>query len=206
MKIHIRTLAVGLFVLGLPYAICAQQSSVPQVPDSAGSHKAAGMPDDYHIGIADVADITVWKLPELSRAVPVRPDGKISLPLVGDIEAAGKTTVELHDLVVARLKPFVPDPDVSVIVQQINSQKYFVMGKVAHPGSFPLTGPATVVEALAAAGGFVDWAKTSDIMVVRHTANDQTQRIPFSYKEWLKKKSKKDSAIEVKNGDIIVVP
>jgi polysaccharide biosynthesis/export protein len=213
MKNRMRTLAIVVLLLSLPSVVCSQENKDPQISDLASSAEpanlhqlAAAVPADYRIGVSDVAAITVWKLPELSRSVPVRPDGKISLPLIGDIEASGKTTSELHDLIVARLKPYVPEPDVTVIVEQINSQKYFVIGKVTHPGSFPLTGPSSVVEALAAAGGFVDWAKTGDITVVRHTADNQTERIPFSYKDWLKKKSKKGSAIELKNGDIIVVP
>lgn len=215
MKNRIRTLAIAMVLLGLPTSICAQQNSGPQAlaptisTETANRHMAApsaAIPADYRFGVSDVAGITVWKVPDVSRSVPVRPDGKISLPLIGDIEAAGKTTSELHDLVVDRLKPYIPDPDVTVIVEQVNSQKYFVMGQVAKPGSYPLTAPSTVVEALAAAGGFLDWAKTGDIMVVRHTADNQTERIRFSYKDWLKKKSKKDSAIELKTGDVIVVP
>ncbi len=215
MKNRGGTGAIALMLLSLPSADCTQQNGRAQALERATSTDPANrqipgpspaIPADYRIGISDVAAVTVWKVPELSRSVPVRPDGKISLPLIGDIEAAGKTTSELHDLVVDRLKPYIPDPDVTVIVEQINSQKYFVMGQVAHPGSYPLTVRSTVVEALAAAGGFLDWAKTGNILVVRHTADNQTERIRFSYKNWLKKKSKKDNAIELKNGDVIVVP
>lgn len=215
MKIHMRTLATGVVLLALPFAVRAQQNSgqqalAPTISTEPVNHPlpapSAPIPADYRFDVSDVVGITVWKVPELSRSMPVRPDGKISLPLIGDVEAAGKTTGELHDLVVAHLKPFIPDPDVTVIVEQINSQRYFVMGQVTRPGSYPLTVRSTIIEALAAAGGFVDWAKTGDIMVVRHTADNQTERIRFSYKDWLKNKSKKDSAIELKNGDIIVVP
>ena len=215
MKDCMRMIAIAVVLLCLSIASRAQQNSgqqalVPTISTEPANRQMpaplAVVPADYRIGVSDVAAITVWKVPELSRSLPVRPDGKISLPLIGDVEAAGKTTGELHDLVVARLKPYIPDPDVTVMVEQINSQKYFVMGQVAKPGSYPLTVPSTVVEALAAAGGFLDWAKTGDIQVVRHTADNQTERIRFSYKGWLKKKSKKDSSIELRNGDIIVVP
>lgn len=210
MKNQVCALAIALVFLGLPGAVRSQQKGAAHAPDPAGpagtSHPSAPLvvPSDYRIGVSDVIAVNVWKDADLSSTVPVRPDGKISLPLIGDIDAAGKTTGELHDSVVARLKPYLPDPDVTVIVQQINSQKYFVMGQVAHPGSYPLTVPTTVVEALAAAGGFVDWAKTGSVMVVRHTAQNQTQRIRFNYKQWLKKKST-ENAIQLSNGDVVVV-
>ena len=208
MKNRIGVVAIGLLFLGLPLTMRAGQSG--GAPDPTGSPKttktAVVVPVDYRIGVSDVITVSVWKDADLSQTVPVRPDGKISLPLIGDVDAAGKTTGELHDLVVARLKPYVPDPDVTVIVEQINSQKYFVLGQVIRPGSYPLTIPTTVVEALAAAGGFVDWAQTNKIMVVRHTANNQTDRIRFNYKDWLKKKGNKESPIQLHNGDVVVVP
>jgi polysaccharide biosynthesis/export protein len=206
-----RKITIAALFLALSCAARAHQNGAADPSGSANSRANSGhagtvvtVPPDYRIGVSDVVAIKVWKDTDLSSTVPVRPDGKISLPLIGDLEAAGKTTGELHDLVVARLKPYVPDPDVTVIVEQINSQKYFVIGQVAHPGSYPLTAPTTVVEALAAAGGFVDWAKTGNIMVVRHTADNQTQRIRFNYKQWLKKKSS-ESALQLNNGDVIVV-
>lgn len=214
MKTHMRITMVVALLLALPCMARADQQSTAS--DPPGSTKAtnssshtgvvASVPADYRIGVSDVIAVNVWKDTDLSGIVPVRPDGKISLPLIGDIEAAGKTTGELHDLVVTRLKPYVPDPDVTVIVQQVNSQKYFVMGQVAHPGAFDLTAPTTVIEALAAAGGFVDWAQTNKIVIVRHSAGNQTDRIRFNYKDWLKKGSKQGSPIELKNGDVIVVP
>lgn len=207
MKNRIGVVAIALLFLGLPLTVRASQNG--RAPDPAGPSKtksAVSLPLDYRIGVSDVITVSVWKDADLSQTVPVRPDGKISLPLIGDVEAAGKTTGELHDLVVARLRPYVPDPDVTVIVEQINSQKYFVLGQVIHPGSYPLTTPTTVVEALAAAGGFVDWAQTNKIMVVRHTANNQTDRIRFNYKDWLKKKNKRESPVQLQNGDVVVVP
>ncbi len=211
MKNRIPCFTITLLLLSMPSMACGQQTGGTKAAGPAASVKpsstlapTATVARDYRIGVSDVIAVSVWKVAELSGTVPVRPDGKISLPLIGDIDAAGKTTDELHDVVVARLKPYVPDPDVTVIVEQINSQKYFIIGQVTHPGSYPLTAPTTVVEALAAAGGFVDWAKTGNIMVVRHGADNETERIRFSYKDWLKKKSK-GSAIELRNGDVIVV-
>ncbi|HJT71371.1 MAG TPA: polysaccharide biosynthesis/export family protein [Terriglobales bacterium] len=203
--------AAGLFMTAALVTF-AQQKDTPQRPVSRYAAKASNDPTpltnavaaDYRIGVSDVINVSVWKDADLSRSVPVRPDGRISLPLIGDLDAAGKTTGELRDLVVARLKPYVPDPDVTIIVEQINSQKYFVIGSVAKPGSYPLTAPVTVVEALAAAGGFAGWAKTSDIMVIRHKGT-QTERIRFNYKKWLKKNAKNSGSIEIQNGDVIVV-
>jgi polysaccharide biosynthesis/export protein len=195
MKGRMTAVIVALLFLELPCSARPQKRADPS---------PVQVPADYRIGVSDVVAVSVWKDADLTRSVPVRPDGKISLPLIGDLQAAGKTTGELHDLVVARLKPYVPDPDVTVIVEQINSQKYFVIGQVAHPGSYPLTVATTVVEALAAAGGFADWAKTGNVMVVRHTADSSTERIRFNYKRWLKKKSK-EKAPELRNGDVIVV-
>lgn len=206
-------LVAAVLLLPIVYpARALAQSATKDKPENNSSQPAsstapaAAVDADYKIGAQDVVRIDVWKEPDISRTIPVRPDGKISLPLIGDIEVAGKTTGELHDIVVTRLKPYVPDPDVTVIVEQINSQKYFVIGQVVHPGSFVLTAPTTVIEALAAAGGFVDWAQTNKVVIVRHTAGNQTERIRFNYKDWLKKSGKKQSLIELQNGDVIVVP
>lgn len=215
MKNRMGTMVIALLLLGLQPSARAHQNDVAQASDPASSAKVPSdpvptprpsVPSDYRIGVSDVIAVSVWKVADLSRTVPVRPDGKISLPLIGDIEAAGKTTKELHDVVVAGLKPYVPDADVTVIVEQINSQKYFVLGQVVHPGSYPLIAPTTVIEALSGAGGFVDWAQTDKIMVVRHTASDQTERMRFNYKDWLKKKDKKEGPLRLQNGDVIVVP
>jgi polysaccharide export outer membrane protein len=162
-------------------------------------------PPGYRIGVSDVIDVHVWKEPDLSRTVPVLPDGKVSLPLAGEVEAAGKTTAELHDIVRARLKNYLADPEVTIVVQQVNSQRYFVMGEVGHAGSFPLNVPTTVIQALAAAGGFREWAQSENVIIVRRLENNQTVRLHFNYKDWLKKASQVD-AMELKDGDVVVVP
>lgn len=160
---------------------------------------------DYRIGVNDALDVHVWREPELSRVVPVRPDGKISLPLVGELVAEGRTALELRDIITERLKTYVTAPEVTVIVQQINSQRYFVMGQVASPGVYPLTVPTTVLQALSMAGGFQQFADRDNIIILRRTEDDRTERIRFSYKDWIKKK-KVIQHLELKNGDIIVVP
>lgn len=160
---------------------------------------------DYRIGATDVIDINVWKEPELSRTVPVRPDGKISLPLIGELVAEGKTAADLDDMIAERLKDLVRQPKVTVIVQQMNSRRYFVTGQVEHPGSFPLNAATDVVQAVAAAGSFKEWAHTNNITIVRHAENNQIERIHFNYKAWTKKKTQA-GAPELKNGDVVVVP
>ncbi len=174
-------------------------------PINTESRSAASTESDYRIGVNDVIDVHVWKEPELSRVVPVRPDGKISLPLIGELRAHGRTASELHDLIATRLKAYLLQPAVTVIIQQINSQRYFVMGEVQRPGPYPLNLPTTLIEALAMAGGFREWARTDRISIIRPTDKNKTERIYFNYKDWAKKKQQAE-LLELKNGDIIVVP
>lgn len=161
--------------------------------------------DDYRIGANDVVDISVWKEPELSRTVPVRPDGKISLPLIGELAAEGKTASELDNLITERLKGFLTRPEVTVIVQQINSQHYFVIGEVERPGSYPLNSATNVVQALAAAGSFKEWAHTNDVRIFRHGESNRIELVHFNYKAWTKKKGQINPP-ELKNGDLVMVP
>ncbi len=159
---------------------------------------------DYRIGVNDVLDVYVWREPELSRVIPVRPDGKISLPLVGELRAAGRSALEVSEIISERLRTYVTAPEVTVIIQQINSQRYFVLGQVQNAGAFPLTNPTTAVQALAMAGGFREWADTDKITILRQTEDNQTVRIQFSYKKWIDKQEKIEH-LKLKNGDIIVV-
>jgi polysaccharide biosynthesis/export protein len=121
--------------------------------------------EPYRIGREDVLDIAVWRDPDLSRVVPVRPDGFISMPLVGDVEAAGKTPVELAEALKAKLKPFVQEPKVTVVVREINSARVFVLGEVANPGVYPLRGRVSVIQAIAMAGGFSAFANQDGIRI-----------------------------------------
>lgn len=159
---------------------------------------------DYRLGVNDVVDVYVWREPELSRVIPVRPDGKISLPLVGELEAQGRTALELRQAIAERLRAYVGEPEVTVIIQQINSQRYFVIGEVQNPGVFPLTVPTTVMQALAMAGGFREFADTGNILILRRLDDNRMVRIEFSYKEWVRNK-KPGEHLELKNGDVIVV-
>jgi len=172
---------------------------------AANTTPAATGKADYLIGPDDVLSINVWREPELTRLVPVRPDGKISLPLVGDVEAAGFSTVQLQSALSEKLKSFVENPEVTVIVQEVRSLKFNVIGEVLRPGSYPLTKSLTVLDGLAAAGGFRDFAKLSKIYVLRQQADGKSTRMAFHYKDVIKcKKSEENVALQ--SHDTIVVP
>jgi polysaccharide export outer membrane protein len=163
-------------------------------------------PDEsFVIGNDDVLSINVWKEQDLTRAVPVRSDGKISLPLIGEIQAAGRTPVQLEQDIAASLKSFITDPQVTVIVQQINSQKFNILGRVAKPGSYSLSAAVTVLDAIAAAGGFQDFAKQKDVYILRKDPNGTQSRIPFNYKDVIRGKHPEEN-INLKPNDTIVVP
>jgi polysaccharide export outer membrane protein len=158
---------------------------------------------DYKIGPEDLLDISVWKNPELSRTVPVRPDGKVSLPLVNDIQAAGLTPTDLRLQLTQKFSEYMPSPEVAVIVREVHSVKVAVVGSVKTPGRYELKSPATVLELIALAQGLTDFASRDRIVILRQ-ANGTTTRIPFNYR---KVASGDDQAnLVVQSGDIIVVP
>src|SRR5271155_1120827 len=127
---------------------------------NAAAEKAATQDPNYIIGAQDVLDISVWKEPEVSRTVPVRPDGKISLPLLNDVQAAGLTPLQLAAQVTESLKKFVANPQVTIIVTTINSQRVYIMGEVTRPGAYPLLPGMTILQALSSGGGFTQYAST----------------------------------------------
>ena len=161
--------------------------------------------DTYVIGVDDVLAINVWKEPDVSRTVPVRSDGKISLPLAGEVQASGETPLQLEKLLATKLQSFISEPEVTVIVSEVKSQKFNILGMVSKPGSFPLTNSATVLDAIALAGGFRDFAKQKSIYILRQNPDGSQSRLPFNYKEVIKGK---DSAqnIKLQPRDTIVVP
>jgi polysaccharide biosynthesis/export protein len=167
---------------------------------AAKAHNAS-----YVIGNSDVLAITVWKEPDVSRSIPVRPDGKISLPLVGEIQAAGRTPLQLEEEIAAKLQTYINKPDVTVIVQEINSEKFNILGRVVKPGSYPLSGSATVLDAIAAAGGFQDFAKQKSIYILRSSPAGGQSRMAFNYKDVIKGKHPEQN-IKLEPRDTIVVP
>jgi|SRR5271166_1844282 len=205
-------MAAHLGCLILSGMLCAQTGSKNNtVPDQTQQAQPADTPglkphdDSFIIGDADVLAINVWKEPDISRSIPVRSDGKISLPLVGEVQAAGRTPLKLEQEIAGRLKSYIDEPEVTVIVQQINSQKFNVLGQVAHPGSYSLVSSATVLDAIALAGGFRDFAKQKSIYVLRQKADGGQVRIPFNYKDVVKGKNPAQN-VKLEPHDTVVVP
>lgn len=159
--------------------------------------------NDYKIGPEDLLDISVWKNPELSRTVPVRPDGKVSLPLVNDIQAAGLTPTALRQQLIDRLAEFIPAPEVAVIVREVHSMKVAVVGSVKTPGRYEIKSAATVLEMIALAQGFTDFASRDRIVILRQE-NGGSKRIPFNYRKVAA--GDEQANLAVQPGDIIVVP
>jgi polysaccharide biosynthesis/export protein len=161
--------------------------------------------DDFVIGADDVLAINVWKEAEISRSVPVRSDGKISLPLAGEVQAAGQTPRQLEVEIAKRLQNYISEPEVTVIVQQINSQKFNILGQVVKPGSYPLTNSPTILDAIALAGGFRDFAKKKSIYVLRQNPDGGQSRLPFNYKDVIKSKNAEQN-VQLQPRDTLVVP
>jgi polysaccharide export outer membrane protein len=172
-------------------------------PDKPQSEPASIAGPDYVIGADDVLHISVWKEPDLTESLPVRPDGKISLPLLNDVVAAGLTPTQLADAITTKLKKFIADPRVTVVVTAMNSQKIYVLGEVLHPGSTTLQPNMTVLQALASSG-FTQFANTKGIYILR-TENGKQQKIAVHYRSLIKGESI-DQNIVLKPGDTIVVP
>jgi polysaccharide export outer membrane protein len=178
--------------------------AVPADPSPSGSAVPAHN-DTYIIGADDVLSINVWKEQEVSRTVPVRSDGKISLPLAGEVQASGETPLQLEKILAAKLQSFISEPEVTVIVTEIKSQKFNILGLVSKPGTFPLTSSLTVLDAIALAGGFRDFAKQKSIYILRKSPDGGESRLPFNYKDVIKGKNMEQN-IRVQPGDTIVVP
>jgi len=156
----------------------------------------------YTIGVEDELQISVWREPELSTTVVVRPDGMITLPLTNDVKAVGLKTEELQNVLMDKLKNFVNEPQVTVIVRSIHSRKVYLVGEVGHQGSFPINGDMTALELLALAGGIGPFAKADSIYILREQ-NGKKIRIPFHYKKAVAGKSEN---VTLQPGDVVVVP
>jgi polysaccharide export outer membrane protein len=188
----------------LPGLLCAAQDKTPATQDKTASADAGiAAPSSYVIGASDVLTITVWKEPTLSGPILVRPDGMISMALLGDVQASGLTPAQLGDQITTRLKKFIQDPNVSVVLTQINSKKVYLLGEVLKKGPVELTPGMTLLEAVSSAGGLTDFANTKKMYILRNDGG-KNQKIPVQYKQALKG----DSSLNVvlKPGDTIVVP
>lgn len=186
-------------------------ASAPAATDKQAGEKpgevsgAAHSDGSYVIGANDVLAINVWKEPDVSRTVPVRSDGKISLPLVGELQAGGQTPRQLEQEITKRLQNYISEPEVTVIVTDSKSQKVNILGMVSRPGAYLLIGSTNVLDAVAMAGGFKDFAKQKSMYVLRQSADGTPQRIPFNYKEVIKGKNPEQN-IRLQAGDTVVVP
>ena len=183
---------------------CAREPRVPAAQPDPGFSEAE-TEAEYRIGPADLLRVAVWKNEELSRTVPVRPDGTISLPLVNDVRAAGLTPMELRDVLAKKLEEYIPRPQLSVIVQEVHSRAVSVLGEVTHAGRYELKGRSTVLDAIAFAGGITPFARRGRILILRQEAKG-VKRIPFDYDRAISPDGAQGSNLYVQSGDIIVVP
>jgi polysaccharide export outer membrane protein len=197
----VRSVVVGML---LGFALSAANPVGAQAPAAAAAERDAARgatPETYRIGPEDLLQISVWKNDALTRSVLVRPDGKISLPLLNDVQAAGLTALELREILARKFAEYMPSPEVSVIVTDIRSFKVSVIGEVTRPGRFELKSSATVLDVLAMAGGFTQFAARSKIVILQPDGPTM-KRIPFNYN----KLAGEQENFYVRNGDIVLVP
>ena len=175
------------------------------VSGDTGKPAAKAAPEaapDYKIGPQDVLRIDVWKEPEISRTIPVRPDGKISLPLLNDVQAEGLTAMQLAGVLREGLTKYITSPQVTVMVTEINSRRVYCNGELARPGAIALLPNMTALQAISTCGGFTQFARIKNMYILRTTSGKQEQ-IPFHYKDVVKGKAED---MQLKSGDVIVVP
>ena len=196
-------ISIGLATMASVAPSAFAQSAVTGAAASSSTVVPAPLPKDYVIGVQDVLIVVFWNAKEMSADVVVRPDGKISLPLLNDIAAAGMKPEELALAITKDAAKFVKDPVATVIVKEIHSRKVYVVGEVAKPGSFLLVGDMTVLQAIAEAGGFLEGAKKSDVTIVRHE-NGKEQRYKFSYNDFVRGKNIQRN-IALVPGDIVLI-
>jgi len=181
-----------------------EEAKEAKAPATSASTPAAAEDPSYRIGAQDVLRVDVWREDQLTRTVPVRPDGKITLPLLNDVQAAGLTPMELAGAIREELKKFITNPQVTVSVTEINSRRIYVNGEVNKSGAYQMLPHMTVLQALSGSGGFTAFARIKNIYVLRNE-NGKSIRIPFNYKEAIKGKNPEQN-IELQPGDVVVVP
>jgi polysaccharide biosynthesis/export protein len=194
---------LALTALALP---TSGQGQTQQKPPATGASQsaAATLDPNYVIGPEDVLNIDVWKEAEISRSVPVRPDGKISIPLLKDVQAAGLTPIQLSQSITEKLKKFIAEPQVTVIVTAINSQRIYVIGEIARSGAYPMLPGMTMLQAISIAGGIGQFANGKKIYLLR-SENGKEIKYPFNYKEVISGVRPEQNLV-LKAGDTIVVP
>jgi polysaccharide biosynthesis/export protein len=207
MKAWIARVALAAIGVSASAGLSAQATaSVPAAPPyltPIASTSASLVPPGYVIGPEDVLQVTFWREKDMSSEVIVRPDGKISLPLVNDVYAEGLTPEQLRARITEEARRYVDDPTASVMVKAINSRKVFITGDVEKPGTYPLAGLSTVLQLIAVAGGLKEYTSGEEIRIVRRV-NGRETAIPFNYKRVAEGK-RLDTNIALKPGDTIVV-
>jgi polysaccharide export outer membrane protein len=199
-------LLLGLMAIGL-WAQDDADAAAGRAPKAAAPETQSGgpgVPEDYIIGADDTLRVTVWKEPDMSVTLPVRPDGKISIPLLDDVQAAGMTPMQLATSIKDKLKKYIADPRVTVVVTAMTSQRIYVLGEVLHTGPMPLLPHMTVLQALSTAG-FTQFANLKGIYLLRVQQGGQQTKLPFNYKEAIKGRGTQQNIV-LKPGDTIVVP
>jgi polysaccharide biosynthesis/export protein len=207
---RVSVLAIAVLVLivataGPTRAESKKDSVLRSATQPLGAPSVIAVDPDYVIGKEDVLSVEVWKEPELTRVIAVRSDGKISLALIGDVQAAGLTPAQLQAKLTKLLDGYIAAPTVSVSVQDARSQRISIIGEIVRPGSYPLVKPMTVLDALAGAGGFREFAKTNKMFILRINADGKRTRIPLRYKRVITAEQANDN-IELQPRDTIVVP
>jgi polysaccharide export outer membrane protein len=204
MKIVSMLILTGLFAC---LSLSGQEAKKPTSTATSPKPTDASQTEvnsDYKIGPQDVVRVDVWKEPDISRTIPVRPDGKISLPLLNDVQAMGLTATQLSAAIHDGLTKYLTNPQVTVTVTEINSRRVYVTGEVTRPGALALLPNMTVLQALTSAGGFTQFAKIKNIYVLRVEEGKQIQH-PFNYKEVVKGKRPEDNVV-LQPSDVVVVP
>jgi len=192
----------ALLTVNVPAA--RSMTRTQQVSSSNAAAASVSLPPGYVIGPEDVLSIVFWRDKDMSADVIVRPDGRISLPLLNDVEAAGRTPDELRAQLVKAAAKFLEEPNATVVVKEIHSRKIFVTGQVGKPGTYPLTGGMNVLQAIAHVGGLLEYADAKNIVILRQE-NGQERRFKFNYKDVVKGKDVQQN-IALKPGDTIIVP
>jgi polysaccharide biosynthesis/export protein len=201
---NIVELVAALTVVAVAGQVSGAAAQVPAAAPIDAARAATAVPADYVIGPEDVLSIVYWRDKDMSGDVAVRPDGKISLPLLNDVPAAGMTPAQLRERLIEASKAYFEDPNLTVVVKQMNSRKVFITGEVNKPGPYPLVGPTTVLQLIAIAGGLRDYAESKKIIIVRNE-NGRPMAYPFNYKDVVSRKSLRQN-IELKPGDTVIVP
>ncbi len=184
-------------------AEASKPGPAPSTTDARPGKMPVASPE-YRVGESDTLQISVWKEPELSKNVIVRPDGMISLPLIGEVKVIGMTSAEIQDTVTSKLKAYLLNPRVTVEITEIKSRRVFITGEIVRPGLYPLAGPTTVLQLIAQAGGFTPFAKRKSIVILRQE-NGRQLKYPFNYSDVLHGRTPEQN-IALAPGDTVVVP